>query len=108
MVVVSTRREESCRVAEALGQLEAEDVAVETERAVKVGHLQVDVADVGARVDRPPGRELLRLSALLALPPSLARPAGAVSRTLRHLTGLPPPRTTSQRPPNSSTFWHKI
>ena len=34
------------------GELEAEHAAVEIERPVDVGHLEVDVADVGARVDR--------------------------------------------------------
>ena len=52
MVVVAAGRDEGRLVAEALLQLEAEHAAVEVERAVDVGDLEVDVADVDAGVDR--------------------------------------------------------
>ena len=52
MVVVAAGRDERRLVAEALLQLEAEHAAVERERAIDVGHLEVDVADVDAGVDR--------------------------------------------------------
>ena len=51
-MVVVAGRDESCLVAEALLLLEAEDVSVEGERTVDVGDLQVDMADVDARIDR--------------------------------------------------------
>ena len=52
MVVVVARRDERRLVAVALLHLEPEHVAVEAERAVDVGHLQVDVSDVDAGIDR--------------------------------------------------------
>ncbi len=51
-MVVAAGGDEGGVVAPALHQLEAEDAAVEVERAVDVGDLEVDVADVDAGVDR--------------------------------------------------------
>ena len=45
MVVVAAGRDERGLLAVALDQLEAEHAAVEGERAVEVGDLEVDVAD---------------------------------------------------------------
>src|SRR5205085_8528607 len=67
VVVVAARREERGLVAVALGHVEAEHVTVEGERAVDVRDLQVNVADVDARVHEQ----------TLALP---ARPAAATAR----------------------------
>ncbi len=52
MVVVAAGRDEGGVVADPLLELEAEDAAVEVERAVEVGHFEVDVADVDAGIDR--------------------------------------------------------
>ena len=52
MVVVAARRDERCLGAVPLGQLEAEDAAVEPQRPLKVGHLQVDVTDADLGIDR--------------------------------------------------------
>ena len=52
MVVVTTGRDERGLVAVTLHLLEAEDVAVEPERTVDVAHLQMNVADVHAWIDR--------------------------------------------------------
>ena len=51
-MVVAAGRDERRLAAEPAGQLEAEHALVERERAVEVGDLEVDVADVGARVER--------------------------------------------------------
>ena len=51
MVVVVAGGDEGGLVAHPLLQLEAEDADVEAERALDVGDLQVDVADVDARID---------------------------------------------------------
>jgi hypothetical protein len=51
VVVVSPGGDESGLVAVPLHLVEAQNVAVETERAVDVRHLEVDVPDVDARVD---------------------------------------------------------
>ena len=51
MVVVATGRDERSLVADALRHVEAENVAIEGERPVDVRDLEVDVADVDARVD---------------------------------------------------------
>jgi len=51
-MVVSARGDERSLVAHPCLLLEAEHVAPETECAVEIGHLQVDVSDVDARVDR--------------------------------------------------------
>src|SRR3989442_10504165 len=51
-MVIATGRDERGLIAVALHLLEAEDVTIEDERAVDVAHLQVDVADVYARIDR--------------------------------------------------------
>src|SRR5438034_1168604 len=51
-MVVAASRNERRLVAEALLELEAEDTRPELERTVDVGDLEVNVADVGARVDR--------------------------------------------------------
>ena len=52
VVVVAAGRDEGGLVADPLLQLEAEHAAVELERAVEVGHFEVDVADVDAGIDR--------------------------------------------------------
>ena len=51
MVVVVAGGDERGLVAHSLLQLEAEDADVETERALDVRDLQVDVPDVDARID---------------------------------------------------------
>ena len=89
MVVVAAGRDERGLVAHALLQLEAEHAAVEAERALEVGDLQVDVADVDARIDRghaptiassyPGVRET---SSSRSLSPSICRAStGPMSRT---------------------------
>ena len=45
MVVVTARREKGGSVADALRDLEAENIAIEDQGAVDVGDLEVDVAD---------------------------------------------------------------
>ena len=52
MVVVAAGRDERGLLAVALHQPEAEHAAVEGERAVEIGDLEVDVADPGLGVDR--------------------------------------------------------
>ena len=52
MVVVAAGREEGGLRAVARRQLEAEHAAIEGERALDIGHLEVDVADAGTRIDR--------------------------------------------------------
>jgi hypothetical protein len=49
VVVVSTGREEGGLVAEAVHELETEPASIEVDGAVEIGHLEVDVADVGSR-----------------------------------------------------------
>ncbi len=51
MVVIAAGREERGLRAVALRQLEAEHAAVEAEGAIKVGDLEVDVADPCAGID---------------------------------------------------------
>ena len=51
MVVIAAGGDERRLVAHALLELEAENSAVEVERALDVRNLQVDVADVDSRVD---------------------------------------------------------
>ena len=51
MVVVPTRGDERRLIARTALLLEAEDAAIEAERAFDVRDLQVDVADVDARID---------------------------------------------------------
>ena len=51
-MVVAARRDERRLIAELLLQLEAEDAAIEVERALEVGDLQMDMADVDARINR--------------------------------------------------------
>ena len=51
MVVVAAGRDEGGLVAEPAGELEAEHALVERQGAVEVGDLEVDVADVRARVE---------------------------------------------------------
>ena len=51
-MVIAARRDEGGFVAQTLLQLEAEDARVEGERALDVGHLEVDVADVYTGIDR--------------------------------------------------------
>jgi hypothetical protein len=52
VVVVATGRDERCGGAVALHELEAEDAAVEVERALELCDFQVHVADRRASVDR--------------------------------------------------------
>ena len=61
--MVAPRRDERGLVAVALHDVEAEDVAVERQRAVDIRHLQVDVADVDAGVDAHPDDDTPRASA---------------------------------------------
>ena len=51
MVVVAAGGEEGGGVADALGDVEAEDAVVEGEGAVEVGDAEVDVTHAGLRVD---------------------------------------------------------
>ena len=55
MVVVAAGRDEGGLGAVFLHQREAEHPAVEGERAIEVGHLQMDMADLRARVDGAEG-----------------------------------------------------
>ena len=52
MVVVATRRDERSLIPHALLKLESEHADAEVERALKIRHLEVDVADVDPRIDR--------------------------------------------------------
>ena len=52
MVVIAARGDERSLVAHARLLLEPEHVAPEGECAVEVGHLEVDVPDIDARVER--------------------------------------------------------
>ena len=52
MVVVAAGRDEGGLAAVALGQLESEHAAIECQRALQIGHLQMDMADPGAGIDR--------------------------------------------------------
>ncbi len=51
VVVVAASRDEHGLVAHSRLLLEAEDVPPESERTVEIGHLQMDVPDVYARVE---------------------------------------------------------
>ena len=51
-MVVAACREERGLIAHALHEVEAEHAAVEVERAVDVGDLEMDVADVHPGIDR--------------------------------------------------------
>ena len=50
-MVIPASRDESRFVPHPLLELESEDAAVEVERALDIRHLEVDVADVDARID---------------------------------------------------------
>ena len=50
--MVAAGGDEGCVLAVAMLELEAEDAAVEAERAAEVGDLQVNMPDVHARIDR--------------------------------------------------------
>jgi hypothetical protein len=52
VVMVSAGREEYGTPAVALGDLEAEHIAVEAERAIKIGDFEVNVANPGGFMDR--------------------------------------------------------
>ncbi len=52
VMVVAARGDECGLVPQPLLQLESEHAGVERERAIDVRHLQMDVADVDARIDR--------------------------------------------------------
>ena len=64
MVMIATRREKRGLLAEALRQIKAQHIAVETERALDIGHFQMNVADPRARIDRI-GRERLRRAVIV-------------------------------------------
>ena len=51
VVVVAARRDER-RAGAALGELEAEHAAVEAQRALQIGDLEMDVADARPGIDR--------------------------------------------------------
>jgi hypothetical protein len=51
VVVVVVGGEERSLVAHPLLDIEPEHVAVEPDRPIEIGHLQVNVADVDARID---------------------------------------------------------
>lgn len=51
VMVVATSRDEGGLIANPLLQLEAQGVAVERERPIQIGYLQVNVADVDAGID---------------------------------------------------------
>jgi hypothetical protein len=51
-MVVVARGDEGGLIAELLLQLEAENAAVKADRSLEIGDLQMDVADVDARIDR--------------------------------------------------------
>ena len=51
VVVIAARRDEGRLRAVALDQLEPEYAAIEGQRPIKVGHLQVDVSDPHAGID---------------------------------------------------------
>ena len=53
MVMVAPGRDEGGLAAVALHQLEAEHAAIEGERALEIGHLEMDVADPDAGIDGP-------------------------------------------------------
>jgi hypothetical protein len=52
VMVVATGGDEGGLIPHSLPQLEAEDAAVEADRAIEIGDLQMDVTDVDARIDR--------------------------------------------------------
>src|SRR6266480_4509377 len=64
VMVVAAGADERRLVSVALGDVEAEHVAVETERTVDVRHLQMDMPNVHARIDRPGHPPSLRAGAL--------------------------------------------
>src|SRR5262249_25270826 len=51
VVVIAASRYERRARTHALHQIEAEHIAIETQRAVKIGHLEMDVPDAGAGDD---------------------------------------------------------
>ena len=51
VVMIAPRADEGGLAAEALLQLEAEDAAIEGEGAVDIGNLEMNVADIDARID---------------------------------------------------------
>jgi hypothetical protein len=55
MMMVAAGGEKRGLVSKSLCHLEAEHVAIETERAFEIGDLQVNVPDPDARVDRGDG-----------------------------------------------------
>jgi len=61
VVVVAAGREKRSAIAHRLHDIEAEDAVVEANRSVQVGHLQMNVADPDAGVDRggSAGRQFL-------------------------------------------------
>ena len=79
VVVIPTRGQERQLITDAAGDAEAEHVAVEGEGAVEVGHLEVDVADLRAGIDR-------------VMPTTSRTPARHIGVTpeTTHLRGLTP------------------
>ena len=51
-MVVVAGREKRRLVAHALLEVEAEDVAVEDDRTIEVGHLEMNMADLDTRIER--------------------------------------------------------
>jgi hypothetical protein len=51
VVVIAARRQKRSAVAHALGDVEAEDIVIETDRPFKVGDLEMHVPDAGLGVD---------------------------------------------------------
>ena len=74
MVVVAAGAQEGGLVAVARRLLEAEHVAPEPERAVEIGDLEVDVADVDARMDRLTARHARTLASAGRLAAGASRP----------------------------------
>src|SRR5215210_4954139 len=64
VVMIAARGEENRLIAVVLGHLEPENVPVEAQGPVDIGHLQMNVTDVGGRVYDPFG-SFARLHSLL-------------------------------------------
>jgi hypothetical protein len=50
-MVIPAGAQKRCRITHALGQLESEHAGIKRDGAFEIGHLQMDVPDVGAWVD---------------------------------------------------------
>ena len=67
MVMIAAGRDEGRARTVTLDQLEAEHAAIEGERAVDVGDLQVHMADPGAGIDRGAERRVSAMRASVGL-----------------------------------------